>query len=377
METLTTFSGRFDLHRWPRQKNETLQAWDAADEYLLNHLSGQANLKANSVSRVLIVNDSHGALACALHEYSPLSWSDSYVALESARQNLELNEISTKLHTLASTDQLEGMFDLVLIRIPKTTALLDDQLSKLAPHLSSESVIVAAGMIKHMQKSAFASFEKYIGTVSTSLAVKKARLIFVDVDESLQSAESPSPSFYNEQDLTLVNHANVFSREQLDQGARFLLSQYSHMPVVSDVVDLACGNGVLGIRYKQIHRTAQVQFVDESYMAIASTRENYASAFAQFEADARFFIADGLKYHDADCADLIICNPPFHQQHVVGDRLAIDMFRDSKRCLRRGGELWIVANRHLAHSDTINRLFGNCRIVDSNKKFSVMRTVKR
>ena len=224
MDTLTTFTGRFDLERWPQQKNDLLRAWDAADENLLNHLAEQSVFKSSHDLKVLIVNDSHGALACALHEFTPLSWSDSYLAHESARHNLALNDINSKLRTLVSTAIPEGQYDFVLVRIPKTTALLDDQLSKVSTHLHSQSVVIAAGMIKHMQKSAFASFEKYIGPVSTSLAVKKARLIFAEVDESLQQVASPSPSYYTEQDLSLLNHANVFSREQLDLGARFLLS---------------------------------------------------------------------------------------------------------------------------------------------------------
>ena len=377
MDTLTTFTGRFNLERWPQQKNDSLRAWDAADEFLLNHLAKQSAFNVSRGSRVLIINDSHGALACALHEYSPLSWSDSYIAHESARQNLVFNDITSELHTLTSMDMPDGFYDLVLVRIPKTTALLDDQLAKLSIHLHARSVVVAAGMIKHMQKSAFASFEKYIGPVSTSLAVKKARLIFAEVDESFPQAVIPGPTYYTEQDLTLLNHANVFSREQLDLGARFLLSQYAHLPDATDVVDLACGNGILGIRYKQLYANAKVKFIDESYMAIASARDNYQRVFMECKEDALFDTTNGLQHQSANCVDLILCNPPFHQQHVVGDRMALVMFKDSKRCLRQGGELWVVANRHLNHSEALKRLYGNCRIVDSNKKFSVMRVVKR
>lgn len=377
MDTLTTFTGRFDLERWPQQKNDSLKAWDAADEYLLNHLAEQESFKADRVPRMLIINDSHGALACALHEFAPLSWSDSYLAHESGQQNLTLNDIDGTLRTLESTETPEGSYDLVLVRIPKTTALLDDQLAKLSGHLHAKSVVIAAGMIKHMQKSAFASFEKYIGPVSTSLAAKKARLIFAQVDESLQNTESAGPSYYTEQGLNLLNHANVFSREQLDLGARYLLSHFDQLPAATVVIDLACGNGILGLRYKQLHANAQLHFADESYMAIASSRDNYQRAFAGREEDAQFYTANGLQHHADSCADLILCNPPFHQQHVVGDQVATGMFDDSKRCLKQGGELWVVANRHLTYGNTLKRLFGNCRGVGSNKKFSVLRVVKR
>lgn len=377
MDTLVTFSGSFDLARWPRQKNDPLRAWDAADEYLLNFLAEQEILQSDPAPRILIINDTHGALACALHRFKPLSWSDSHISLESARQNYALNELDEKLLTLPSTEPLDSQFDLVLVRVPKTTALLEDQLAKLAPHLHSLSLVVAAGMVKHLQKSAFSSFEKFVGPLTTSLAVKKARLIFAEADPSLAGRKSPYPTEYIEQGLTFSNHANVFSREQLDQGARFLLSQFSALPVAGDVVDLACGNGILGIMYKRLHESAAVQFIDESYMAIASTRENYSNAFPGMGDNAQYFVSDGLSGHTDECADLILCNPPFHQLHVVDERIANEMFRQSKRCLRRGGELWVVANRHLPHTESLKRLFGQCRPVSSNKKFNVLRAVKR
>jgi 23S rRNA (guanine1835-N2)-methyltransferase len=65
---LITPVGAFELHRYPARKRELLRAWDAADEYLLQKLSGQ-NLHQQ---HTLIVNDSFGALAVALQQLSPV-----------------------------------------------------------------------------------------------------------------------------------------------------------------------------------------------------------------------------------------------------------------------------------------------------------------
>ena len=48
------------------------------------------------------------------------------------------------------------------------------------------------------------------------------------------------------------------------------------------------------------------------------------------------------------------------------------MFRDSKRVLRYGGELRVVANRHLAYHLVLERLFGGVTVVASNPKFVVL-----
>ena len=50
------------LSRFPlAQVNRSLQAWDASDEYLLNHIKDEQLI--SSTSRVLIFNDAFGALA--------------------------------------------------------------------------------------------------------------------------------------------------------------------------------------------------------------------------------------------------------------------------------------------------------------------------
>ena len=84
METLLTVAqGDFQLQRFPLQSNQLLRAWDAADEYLLNVLSERFSL--NETSRILIVNDSFGALAVALSHYKPQALSDSYCSQLSTR----------------------------------------------------------------------------------------------------------------------------------------------------------------------------------------------------------------------------------------------------------------------------------------------------
>jgi 16S rRNA (guanine1207-N2)-methyltransferase len=44
--------------------------------------------------------------------------------------------------------------------------------------------------------------------------------------------------------------------------------------------------------------------------------------------------------------DLILCNPPFHQQNTIGSHIAMRMFKQARQVvLRSGGELWVIGNR--------------------------------
>jgi 23S rRNA (guanine1835-N2)-methyltransferase len=90
---------------------------------------------------------------------------------------------------------------------------------------------------------------------------------------------------------------------------------------------------------------------------------------------AKLHLGDGLAEFDKNAGDLILCNPPFHQSHAIGDTVALSMFRHSARVLRDGGELWVVGNRHLDYHLKLRRWFSSVEVVASNKKFVVIRAI--
>ena len=70
----------------PNAEEEALQAWEAADEYLLQQVNDVDGL-------TLIFNDGFGALACALAERNPVSINDSFISELATRHNLRMNGI--------------------------------------------------------------------------------------------------------------------------------------------------------------------------------------------------------------------------------------------------------------------------------------------
>ncbi|MFG0584409.1 methyltransferase [Pseudomonas sp. zjy_9] len=374
MPTLDTPFASLDLLRQPHQPNEPLQAFDAADEYLLNHLHEQG-IQADT--RVLLLNDSFGALACSLASHCQVtSSSDSHLGFLALTRNLASNGLSADaVSFVPASASAQGPFDWVLIRVPKTLALLEEQLIRLHGQLAPGARVVAGAMVKHLPRAAGDLLEKYLGPVQASLAVKKARLLQVSVADK-GAASSPYPTRYrlDTPALELVNHANLFCREGLDIGTRAFLP---HLPQHVDarrVADLGCGNGVLGIAYALNNPQAELTLVDESYMAVQSAQENWCAALGERPATIR--AGDGLAEQPADSLDLVLCNPPFHQQQVVGDFLAWRMFQQARAALVTGGELWIVGNRHLGYHAKLKRLFRGVEQVAATPKFVVLKASK-
>lgn len=374
MSIFNTPFAQLNLLRYPEQHNSPLQAFDAADEYLLKHLSG-CGLK--STARCLILNDNFGALAANLTAHMQVhSSGDSFLAHQALRNNLDNNQLNIdSIEILKSEQPFNGPYDCVLIRVPKTLALLEEQLIRLHSHIHSDTLIIAAGMIKHLPRSAGDLLERYIGPVQASLAEKKARLLFVTPADK-QQASSPYPSLYSLEipALSLRNHAGIFCREALDIGTRFFLPHLPNDLGHAQVADLGCGNGVIGILCALSNPQAQLCMVDESYMAVQSAQENWQQAVG--ERPVSIYAGDGLASEQAQSLDLVLCNPPFHQQQVVGDFLARRMFQQSHRALKQGGQLWIVGNRHLGYHVTLKRMFRNVEHIAANAKFVILKATK-
>lgn len=80
MPLLESPFAQLDLIRQPEQHNDPLQAFDAADEYLLSHLAEQ---QPAAHTRVLVLNDSFGALAASLQgQVQVTSSGDSFLAAQ-------------------------------------------------------------------------------------------------------------------------------------------------------------------------------------------------------------------------------------------------------------------------------------------------------
>jgi 16S rRNA (guanine1207-N2)-methyltransferase len=374
MPTLATPFAQLDLIRQPEMANEPLQAFDAADEYLLTHVH---ELGLSPDSRVLLLNDGFGALACSLAAHCRVTSSgDSHLGHLALQKNLARNGLAAdSVRFVPASETVQGPFDLVLLRVPKTLALLEEQLIRLHGQLAPGARVIAGAMLKHLPRSAGELMEQYIGPLQASLAVKKARLLTATA-EARPAPTSPYPTRYrlDKPSLELVNHANVFCREGLDIGTRAFLPHLPKRLTAQRVADLGCGNGVLAIAYALANPAAELTLVDESYMAVQSAEENWRAALGQ--RPASFRAADGLADQPADSLDLVMCNPPFHQQQVVGDFLAWRMFQQARAALVTGGELWIVGNRHLGYHAKLKRLFRGVEQVAANPKFVVLKATK-
>ena len=389
MKTMMTVLAinQLSLSRYPQTSDQTLKAWNAADEYLIHHIGESVSI--DETSNVLIINDQFGALTCSLANSlipaNVYSWIDSFLSKTATQINLTANNTKESgkqdfNHINQTTNKLpkEIQFDLIVIRIPKHNSLLEFQLKSLLPHINSNTKIIAAGMTKEIHNSNIKLFKKIIGQTTTSLAKKKARLIFsapksdsYTLTDCLLNKEAVS---YQNSGLKVIGLPGVFSREYLDIGTRVLLNYMPQTTSNETLIDLGCGTGLLGALAANQNSQLHVIFTDESFLAVESAKQTYFENIDSSTNDStspQFITTNVLDGLGDNIADHILCNPPFHQQNVQTLSIANKMFKESAQKLKAHGELRVVANRHLKYKPMLSSYFKEVSIISNDPKFVV------
>ncbi len=372
---------QLQLERFPKTNDKNLRAWNAADEYLLQHIQ---DIELNPNCKVLIINDQFGALTCSLSDLNPTVWTDSFLSKTAITNNLKLNNLSANTSNFINqtNQKLEPSknYDLVIIRVPKHNSLLEFQLASISPHINPKTHIVAAGMSKEIHNSTLKLFEKIIGSTSTSLARKKARLIFAKVEREpkMDCNELVTQFQLKSHNLTIKGMPGVFSRDGLDMGARVLLEHLPTTHVGQKLIDLGCGTGILGTAVASQNPSLEIVFCDESWLATESARRTFIcnnptknDDSSQANNNATFLTTNCLQGLEDNHFDFVLCNPPFHQQNVQTLSIANQMFKQSSKKLTATGELRVVANRHLKYRPLLTSYFNSVEIVSKDPKFVV------
>ena len=364
-ELCQTPFGDFHLGRYPARRDEPLQAWCAADILLLEEI----HRRGTPGPDILAVNDEQGALCVALQPRE--LWTDSALTALAVNHNLAGNQRAAVAVTWSTAQPAAGAA-LVALRIPKQLPYFQYQLAVLSRLLAPGTTVLAAGMDKHLSPRVAALLEEYIGPTERHRGQRKARLFSACRDDRTGPAAAPPSSYYSEALAgELQSLPNVFSQDRLDGGSHLLLEQMPALAPASLVVDLACGNGVLGLSAFRRGLASEVLFTDESAMAIASARANATRLFPADSARFAFHQGDGLANYAGAAAGLILCNPPFHLNHVVDEYAGRRLLEQCARHLQPGGRLCIVANQHLDYLPTLRRHFNQVDRLARDRRFIV------
>ncbi|XP_044044720.1 ribosomal RNA large subunit methyltransferase G-like [Siniperca chuatsi] len=240
-------------------------------------------------------------------------------------------------------------------------ALLEQQLRALRKVVTPETRIIADPRPDHHDAG-----------------VEKARLINCTFSAP-ELADAPETLSWKLEgtDWTIHNHANVFSRTGLDIGARFFME---HLPenLEGEIVDLGCGNGVIGLTLLAKNPDASVcvqrRVADGGGLQSSERGNQHAGSagplrvYDQQRAVGRRAVPLQRRVHS---------NPPFHQKHALTDNVAWGDV--PPRAPLPENQRRVAVHRGEPPPDYFHKLkkiFGNCVTVATNNKFVVLKAVK-
>ena len=163
--------------------------------------------------------------------------------------------------------------------------------------------------------------------------------------------------------LGLWSQPGVFSWDRPDPGSRLLMTA---LPTLSGKgADLGCGVGVLAHAMLASPAVTRLDLVDLDRRAVEAARRNVD--------DPRVTMhwADARAAPELEGLDFVVMNPPFHDGGVEDKALGQAFIQRARRVLRRGGALWLVANRHLPYEATLGSLFASVTLKAEAQGFKV------
>lgn len=188
-------------------------------------------------------------------------------------------------------------------------------------------------------------------------------------DNNLKSNRRTLDLYLNDNKLSFISDSGVFSNTQIDYGSYTFLKVLLKQEIVTDLLDVGCGYGVLGITLKYFKTCENVDMVDINPKAVSLTKENIN--FYNFE-NVNCFESDGLNEVNK-LYDRIVINPPIRAGKVV----IYKMFEDSLKHLKENGALFIVIKKSLGANSAMKKLqelFKHVEVLEKDKGYYIIKS---
>lgn len=271
-------------------------------------------------------------------------------------------------------EQSDERYALVLVLPPRqrdeARALFAQALSKLAPG----GIILACQSNNEGARSGESDLQQLAGLGGT-LTKNHCRAYWSAPaegkhDEALHKRWAALDAPRKIVDGRFLSRPGVFAWDRIDPASALLVAQLP-TDLAGRGADLGAGWGYLSSEVlARCPKVTALDLYEAEARALALARHNLADAGAQVKLDFRWQdVTAGIdgRY------DFIVSNPPFHtpareDRPDIGRRfIAV-----AAQSLRPGGQLFMVANRHLPYEQILTESFGEVRVAAERDGFKVI-----
>ncbi len=334
-------------------------------------------MQVQPTDRVLDLGCGYGIVGAAAAMASPQAGVDlvdeNVVAVEAAQRTLALNGLTNaQVHLSDGTAAVRHIeFDVVAAHLPRGKEVAQQLIVQAAAALKMGGRLYLAGHNRSGIKP-FLEFADQVVGPGQVLAYKKGCRVAVYVKQKAASTPD-AEELWREVEVNLSGQTwrcaarpGVFARDGLDDGTRALIGA---MDIRSGetVLDLGCGCGIVGAVAAQ--KAAAVYLVDSSLIAVEASQRTLA---LNGIVHAQAVLSDGAAAVRDTVFDVVVTNPPFHQERETDYSVAHQFIRDAAEVLSPRGRLYVVANRFIRYQPQMQACFGQVGTVYEDGRFYVI-----
>jgi len=264
----------------------------------------------------------------------------------------------------------EKIYDLILLLPAKNKQQTLNWMAKAMGLLCEGGTLMLACANSHGAKSYESALKKLAGTIN-SASKSKCRIISAKrtdaLNRELQQEWLEAGRAKEIESLALVSQPGLFSWDRADIGSSLLLEQLP--PLSGTGMDLCSGYGLLSKHILQHSPDIDtLHMVEADYMAVQCARTNTQ----KWQHAVQLHWADATHDKLPKQLDWIVCNPPFHTGQTRDVDLGQRIVKRACLSLKKGGILYLVANRKLPYEKILQAELHGCQTLIEGNGFKVL-----
>lgn len=170
--------------------------------------------------------------------------------------------------------------------------------------------------------------------------------------------------------ILVLSYPGVFANGRLDEGTALLLDALADMNLEGDVLDFACGAGVIGACIASRNTNTRITLLDSSALALRASEETLAANHI----NGHVIASNGLSEVNQSY-DVVVSNPPIHAGVKTDNQLGMRLLDSIHQHIKPGGMLILVANIHLPYEKWLSARFKKVTQLIANENFKVIMAI--
>ncbi|MBQ2494345.1 MAG: class I SAM-dependent methyltransferase, partial [Bacilli bacterium] len=170
------------------------------------------------------------------------------------------------------------------------------------------------------------------------------------------------------ENFTLKSDAGVFSKDGLDDGSRLLLETIAKTDLGTEILDLGCGVGPIGLTLAKLDPRRHVTLADVNLRALECAKANAKSLGVETQVD---IISSDVYSSIPKTFSTIVTNPPIR----AGKKVTYAMYAGAVSHLNEGGSLILVIRKQQGAPSCqryLETLFQSVSVVAQHKGYRIL-----